>query len=107
MAGVRPGVLEQDRLEVSHPARHVLLSSLPQHQADRGRVVGQPPEGDQTGPLHRVTGHAVVGEHREAEALGRIVTTDVHIATVTLPVAELVHQIADEGMHHIPVVDEK
>ena len=43
----------------------------------------------------------------KAEVVGQIMTTEVYTATVTTPVAELVHRLSDRGMHHIPVVDER
>lgn len=43
----------------------------------------------------------------KAEVVGQIMTKDVYTASVTTPVAELVHQLSDRGLHHIPVVDEK
>lgn len=47
------------------------------------------------------------GESSEkAEVVGQIMTQDVYTGTVATPVAELVHQLSDSGLHHIPVVDE-
>jgi CBS domain-containing membrane protein len=43
----------------------------------------------------------------KAEVIGQIMTAKVYSATVATPVAELVHQLSDHGLHHIPVLDEK
>lgn len=48
------------------------------------------------------------GESSEkAEVVGQIMTTTVFTATVHTPVAELVHNLSDAGLHHIPIVDER
>lgn len=44
---------------------------------------------------------------QKAEVVGQIMTAEVSLATVATPVAELVRQLSDRGLHHIPVVDEK
>lgn len=41
----------------------------------------------------------------KAEVVGQIMSTAVYTASTATPVAELVHQLSDLGMHHIPVVD--
>jgi CBS domain-containing membrane protein len=47
------------------------------------------------------------GTHSEkAEVVGQIMTADVFTARVDTPVATLVHQLSDSGLHHIPVLDE-
>lgn len=43
----------------------------------------------------------------KAEVVGQIMTATVYSATIATPVAELVHQLSDRGLHHIPVLDEK
>lgn len=43
----------------------------------------------------------------KAEVVGQIMTSTVYSAVVTTPVAELVHQLSDRGLHHIPVLDDK
>jgi CBS domain-containing membrane protein len=48
------------------------------------------------------------GEKSEkAEVVGQIMTDEVYTASVTTPVADLVQQLSDKGLHHIPVVDDK
>lgn len=44
---------------------------------------------------------------QKAEVVGQIMTTNVYTATVSTPVAELVHRLSDSGLHHIPVLDER
>ena len=43
----------------------------------------------------------------KAEVVGQIMSGEVYTATVTTPVAELVQQLSDRGLHHIPVLDER
>lgn len=43
----------------------------------------------------------------KAEVVGDIMSTEVRTAREETPVAELVHQLSDRGLHHIPVVDER
>lgn len=43
----------------------------------------------------------------KAEVVGQIMTQNVHTATVDTPVAELVLQLSDRGLHHIPVIGDK
>lgn len=54
------------------------------------------------GLLRRLAG----GEDARAEVVGQIMSTQVLTATVDTPVVELVRQLSDRGLHHIPVVDE-
>jgi CBS domain-containing membrane protein len=39
------------------------------------------------------------------EVVGQIMTTGVYAATIDTPIAELVHHLAEKGLHHIPVLD--
>lgn len=41
----------------------------------------------------------------KAEVVGQIMSAPVRTASMDTPVAELVHQLSDHGLHHIPVVD--
>lgn len=41
----------------------------------------------------------------KAEVVGQIMSPSVYTARIDTPVAELVHQLSDRGLHHIPVVD--
>lgn len=43
----------------------------------------------------------------KAEVVGQIMTTEVYSARVDTPVSELVHQMVEGSLPHIPVVDEK
>jgi CBS domain-containing membrane protein len=42
----------------------------------------------------------------KAEVVGQIMTSEVYSVKVETPIAELVHKLSDQGMHHVPVVDE-
>ena len=55
------------------------------------------------GLLKRTPG--VISE--KAEVVGQIMSSNVYSASIDTPVAELVLQLSDRGMHHIPVLDEK
>jgi CBS domain-containing membrane protein len=47
------------------------------------------------------------GEHSEkAEVVGQIMTSKVYAARVDTPISELVLGLSDQGMHHIPVLDD-
>jgi CBS domain-containing membrane protein len=47
------------------------------------------------------------GEHSEkAEVVGQIMTAQVYAARADTPISELVLNLSDKGMHHIPVLDE-
>jgi CBS domain-containing membrane protein len=39
--------------------------------------------------------------------VGQIMTAQVYSARIDTPVAELVHQMAENSLPHIPVIDEK
>lgn len=41
----------------------------------------------------------------KAEVVGQIMTSRIYTARADTPVSELVHQLSDNGMHHIPVLD--
>jgi CBS domain-containing membrane protein len=43
----------------------------------------------------------------KAEVVGQIMTAQVYSARIDTPVAELVHQMAENSLPHIPVIDEK
>ena len=43
----------------------------------------------------------------KARVVGQIMSTEVRTAREETPVAELVHQLSDRGLHHVPVVDER
>lgn len=43
----------------------------------------------------------------KAEAVGQIMTAKVRTAHTGTPLAELVHLLSDQGLHHVPVVDEE
>ena len=43
----------------------------------------------------------------KAEVVGQIMTINVYAAHIDTPIAELVHHLSDQGLHHIPVVDDK
>lgn len=43
----------------------------------------------------------------KAEVVGQIMTEKVFSARTEMPIAELVYQLSDKGLHHIPVVDDK
>lgn len=55
------------------------------------------------GLLRRTPGH----NSQKAEVVGQIMTANVHCATTTTPVAELIEQLSDAGLHHIPILDDK
>lgn len=42
----------------------------------------------------------------KASVVGQIMTETVFSARIETPIAELVYQLSDKGLHHIPVVDE-
>jgi CBS domain-containing membrane protein len=42
----------------------------------------------------------------KAEVVGQIMTPQVYAARTDTPISELVHQLSDGGMHHIPVLDD-
>lgn len=42
----------------------------------------------------------------KAEVVGQIMTSEVQSARVDTPIPELVHQLSDESLHHIPVLDD-
>lgn len=42
----------------------------------------------------------------KAAVIGQIMTETVFSVRIETPIAELVHQLSDKGLHHIPVVDE-
>jgi CBS domain-containing membrane protein len=43
----------------------------------------------------------------KAEVVGQIMTSQVHTARMGTPISDLVHQLTDKSLHHIPVLDEK
>lgn len=43
----------------------------------------------------------------KAEVVGQIMTSQVHSARIDTPIPELVHQLSDKNLHHIPVLDDK
>jgi CBS domain-containing membrane protein len=47
------------------------------------------------------------GTHSEkAEVVGQIMSTQVHAARIDTPISELVQNLSDKNMHHIPVLDD-
>ncbi len=43
----------------------------------------------------------------KAEVVGQIMSAKVHAAHIDTPISELVHDLSEKGMHHVPVVDDK
>ena len=43
----------------------------------------------------------------KAEVVGQIMTSNVYSARADTPVSELVHQLSENGLHHIPVLDDE
>jgi CBS domain-containing membrane protein len=41
----------------------------------------------------------------KAEVVGQIMTASLHTARADTPISELVHQLAENNLHHIPVLD--
>jgi len=48
------------------------------------------------------------GENSEkAEVVGQIMTSNISSAHADTPISELVHQLSENNLHHVPVLDEK
>ncbi len=48
------------------------------------------------------------GENSEkAEVVGQIMTSNISSARADTPISELVHQLSENNLHHVPVLDEK
>ena len=43
----------------------------------------------------------------KAEVVGQVMSPQVYAARTDTPISELVHQLSEKGLHHIPVLDEK
>lgn len=43
----------------------------------------------------------------KAEVVGQLMTSEVQAARIDTPIAELVHQLSDKNLHHIPILDEE
>ena len=44
---------------------------------------------------------------KKAEVVGQIMSAEVYAARTDTPISELVHQLSEKGLHHIPVVNDK
>ena len=43
----------------------------------------------------------------KAEVVGQIMSAEVHVARIDTPISELVHDLSEKGLHHVPVVDDR